>query len=150
VQHGPIVDVAAYTPGEIEQLRQLHGVLYALTARVAASTCTRQELAVLTDLLADIEAAARRSDDGMVTAASMAFERALAAIAGSELIARRLAWLRDTPGALGADQTSCARQRASLVLAHRRLIEALAVGDGEGAELAVRPATVSTLDRPEA
>lgn len=120
---------------EIVRIRQwLEGPAMALVARVA----TRAEIESFREAAADTVAAARESDLGQFVAADNAFHLGLIALAGSPRLVDTIAELRGSMRHIGLSGMAGTDELRASAEDHHVLLDLLATGDAEGADLFTR------------
>jgi len=124
------------TDSEVDELLDVRALLEAETARLAAGAASPAQLAGLSQICAEGQAAAQEDDFAKVVAANDAFHGEIAAIAGNSVLAelaeiagRRVQWYyRMVAPARGHDSWA----------EHRELIGAIEAGDAERAQRLAR------------
>lgn len=140
VRTGPAgtLQVASYSPEELEQLGMMRAALEGLSARSAAMLRTMTELAVLGDLIDEFRQAVEAEDLWAMVASNRAFHETIAGASRNAFLTRQLTALRRMIER--TDQTTLAdkdRQQETLA-EHAAILAAIAAQDADAAEQATR------------
>jgi DNA-binding GntR family transcriptional regulator len=127
--------VTAYEPDDVEEVYRLRELLEPLAAEFAARNRTEEEVARLTELHEGIAAAVRDGDDSLAAELNAQWHAAIVEASHSRLVedfSMRLRVVLPLTGLwLGSHATLSVRE-------HRKVVAAIAKGDGEAAGAAMR------------
>jgi DNA-binding FadR family transcriptional regulator len=138
VSEGLTLSVATCSPREAGQLGMMREALGGLAARTAAGVCTAGEATLLEGLVIELAGAVQAADPEATGAAVEVLHRAIALVSRNGVLARRLDQLQEMIGPLDVMPFTDPLRRRDALDAHREVVAAIAAGDAERAERAMR------------
>jgi DNA-binding GntR family transcriptional regulator len=145
VERGGYV-VSDLGPGQLSDAYAVRGVLDGLAAELAAAKRRRVDLAVLADLLDELDAALNREDDAELSRLNRLFHDSIASVSRNEFLQPSLANIRDLFDSFRTEAVRDPVRRAAAHAEHHALYEAIQAQDAEGAARLARQHVSSALE----
>jgi DNA-binding GntR family transcriptional regulator len=145
VERGGYV-VSNLGPEQLADAYVVRGVLDGLAAELAAAKRRRVDLAVLADLLDELDAALDREDDAELSRLNRLFHDSIASVSGNEFLQPSLANIRDLFDSFRTEAVRDPGRRAAAHAEHHALYDAIQARDAEGAARLARQHVRSALE----
>ncbi|MFZ3580770.1 GntR family transcriptional regulator [Loktanella sp. DJP18] len=128
--------VASLDHTQMAELYVVRGTLEGLAARLAARHATPEEVAVLRDMLAADQAL--RNDPAGLSRANRRFHKQIHLASHNRFLVQQLDLVHRSMALLATTSISAEGRGADTLEEHGRIVEAIAAGDGDAADAALR------------
>ena len=128
--------VASLDHTQMAELYVVRGTLEGLAARLAARHATPEEIAVLRDMLAADQAL--RNDPAGLSRANRRFHKQIHLASHNRFLVQQLDLVHRSMALLATTSISAEGRGADTLAEHGRIVDAIAAGDGDAADAALR------------